>query len=88
MLESAKDMWNREIEGVVRRVQYTDWSEVRERMERGAGRVLGLAREEAEVLGGQVGQRVQEVGGGAARADVGTTIGGTRILEEVARNSK
>lgn len=45
VFDSAKDMWNREIEGVVRKVQYTDWSEVREQIEKGAERVWGSVRD-------------------------------------------
>jgi hypothetical protein len=45
VFESAKDMWNREVEDVVRRLQYTDWTEVRERIERGAERVWSKVRE-------------------------------------------
>jgi hypothetical protein len=38
-------MWNREIETVVRKVQYTDWSEVRDQIQRGAGKVWGNVKE-------------------------------------------
>ncbi|KIW05225.1 uncharacterized protein PV09_03763 [Verruconis gallopava] len=49
--ESAKDMWNREIEGLVRKVQYTDWAEVRERMERGAAKAWASVREGVKEVG-------------------------------------
>lgn len=34
--EMSKEGWNREVEGFVRTMQTTDWTEFRERMERGA----------------------------------------------------
>lgn len=34
LAEVLKDRWNAEVEGMVRRVQETDWREVRERWER------------------------------------------------------
>ncbi|KAF2740870.1 hypothetical protein EJ04DRAFT_558835 [Polyplosphaeria fusca] len=33
LAEMAKDRWNREVEGVVKRLYETDWRRVRERME-------------------------------------------------------
>jgi altered-inheritance-of-mitochondria protein 5 len=39
LVEMAKDRWNRELEGVVRRVYETDWRRVGERVE---DRVRGL----------------------------------------------
>ena len=40
-----KDRWNGEVEGLVRRVQTTDWSEVRERWERRIGNVFSKLQE-------------------------------------------
>lgn len=37
---TAKDKWNRELEGGFRKVQEVDWSNVGERMEEGVSRVL------------------------------------------------
>jgi hypothetical protein len=56
-------------------------------MERGAGRVFGVVKDEAEILGHEAGERIGELGDKAAKTD-GGAVGGTRILEEVARNSK
>jgi len=39
LVESAKDRWNGEVEGLVRRVQGTDWGVVREGV---VGRVRGV----------------------------------------------
>lgn len=39
VFESAKDLWNGEIEGLVRKIQYTNWHEVRERLEKRASAV-------------------------------------------------
>ncbi|KAL3424631.1 hypothetical protein PVAG01_03912 [Phlyctema vagabunda] len=41
LIEAAKDRWNNEIENVVRRVQRTDWNEVREGMEGTVARLIG-----------------------------------------------
>jgi altered-inheritance-of-mitochondria protein 5 len=60
VFDSAKDMWNREIEAVVRKVQYTDWAEVRDQMERGAGRVWGNVREGVKEVGKQADEKVKE----------------------------
>ena len=90
VFESAKDLWNREIEGAVRKVQYTDWQEVRERIEVGAGRVWGKVTEGiAEV--GEKGREAAEPAfkDASLRAkDVVESVKGERILDEVARNSK
>ena len=44
-----KDRWNGEIEGLVRRIEDTDWNEVRERWERRVGNVWEkLRRSETE----------------------------------------
>lgn len=60
MWETAKDRWNAELEGGVRKLQRTDWGQVRERMEEGASRVWrrafagaeeGVKRVESEVGG-------------------------------------
>jgi Altered inheritance of mitochondria 5 len=45
MVEMMKDRWNGEVEGLVRRVQTTDWSEVRERWERRIGNVFSKLQE-------------------------------------------
>lgn len=58
--ESAKDRWNAELEGGVRKLQRTDWGDVRDRMEEGVGRVWrrafagaeeGVKKVEGEVKG-------------------------------------
>lgn len=38
-METAKDRWNAQLEGEVRRLQEVDWRGVRERMEEGVSRV-------------------------------------------------
>ena len=93
VFESAKDLWNREIEGAVRKLQYTDWHEVRERIEIGAGRVWGKVREGvAEV--GEKGREAAEPAFESASVRTQEAVGsvkgvqGERILDEVARNSK
>ncbi|KAF2004965.1 hypothetical protein P154DRAFT_425473 [Amniculicola lignicola CBS 123094] len=45
LAEMAKDRWNREVEGVVRRVYGTDWTGVREGMEDRLGAVVRKIRE-------------------------------------------
>ncbi|KAF2662337.1 hypothetical protein K491DRAFT_710276 [Lophiostoma macrostomum CBS 122681] len=45
LVEMAKDRWNRELEGVVRRVYETDWRRVRERAEDRVGGLVGSVRE-------------------------------------------
>jgi len=40
VVEFAKDRWNGEIEGLVRKVNNTDWNEVRSELE---GRIMALA---------------------------------------------
>lgn len=42
----AKDRWNRELEGVVRRVYETDWRRVRERAEDRVSAVLDKLKEQ------------------------------------------
>jgi altered-inheritance-of-mitochondria protein 5 len=44
VFESAKDSWNGQIEGLVRKMQDTDWSVVRERIERGAKEAFGAVK--------------------------------------------
>ncbi|KAF2185634.1 hypothetical protein K469DRAFT_738933 [Zopfia rhizophila CBS 207.26] len=46
LVEMAKDRWNREVEGVVRRVHGTDWRRVREQWEDRVGNVISKLREE------------------------------------------
>lgn len=41
MVETAKDRWNGELEGLVRRVQTTDWRAEREQWEDRLGKVWG-----------------------------------------------
>lgn len=41
----AKDKWNRELEGVVRKVYETDWRRVREDLEDKVGNVIQKIRE-------------------------------------------
>ncbi|KAH7125779.1 hypothetical protein B0J11DRAFT_615106 [Dendryphion nanum] len=45
LAEMAKDRWNRELEGVVRRIYETDWRKVRETAEDRVGGVLEQLRE-------------------------------------------
>lgn len=49
MAAMLKQRWNAEIEGMVRRVEETDWREVRERWERrGVGLWKNMTRDQAE----------------------------------------
>ncbi|KAH0543604.1 hypothetical protein FGG08_002042, partial [Glutinoglossum americanum] len=41
VLEDAKERWNAEVVGAVRRVQAVDWRGVRERLEEGVGGLWG-----------------------------------------------
>ncbi|KAF2840565.1 hypothetical protein M501DRAFT_1014577 [Patellaria atrata CBS 101060] len=46
LVETAKDIWNRELEGLVRRAQGVRWREVEERVEGVVGGIVGKVREE------------------------------------------
>ena len=46
MVETAKDRWNGEVEGLVRRVQEVDWRSVREGLEDRLMSAWGKVREE------------------------------------------
>ncbi|KAF1960249.1 hypothetical protein CC80DRAFT_289514 [Byssothecium circinans] len=46
LVEMAKDRWNRELEGAVRRVYETDWRRVRERAEDRVGAVFEKPKEQ------------------------------------------
>jgi MICOS complex subunit MIC12 len=62
--ETAKDLWNDEVENAVRWVQSTNWNGVRQGMEGAVARLLGLGlqkpREGVEEAEKQVGPKVQE----------------------------
>jgi altered-inheritance-of-mitochondria protein 5 len=64
LTETLKDRWNEEVENAVRRVQRTDWNEVREGMEGAVVRLLGSglqkSREGIEEAEKQAGPKVQE----------------------------
>jgi altered-inheritance-of-mitochondria protein 5 len=45
MVETLKDRWNREVETLVRRVEETDWNQVRARWESRIGTVWAKVRE-------------------------------------------
>ena len=45
MTETLKDRWNAEVEGLVRRVEETDWNQVRARWESRIGTVWAKLRE-------------------------------------------
>ena len=45
LVETLKDRWNREVEGLVRRVEETDWNQVRARWEGRIGAVWTRLRE-------------------------------------------
>ena len=45
MTETLKDQWNRELEGMVKRVEETDWNQVRARWESRIGTVWARLRE-------------------------------------------
>ena len=54
LVETLKDRWNSEVEGLVRKAQYTDWNEVRERWEALAGDAW------RRIKGSEMGERVQQ----------------------------
>jgi MICOS complex subunit MIC12 len=64
LTETLKDRWNEEVEHAVRRVQKTDWNEVREGMEGAVARILGSglqkSREGTEEAGKQTAPKVQD----------------------------
>lgn len=64
LTETLKDRWNEEVENAVRRVQKTDWNEVREGMEGAVARLFGgglqKSREGIEEVEKQAGPKVQE----------------------------
>jgi len=64
LTETLKDRWNDEIENAVRRVQRTDWNEVREGMEGAVARLWGSglqrSREGIEEVEKQAAPKVQE----------------------------
>ncbi|KAH8782578.1 hypothetical protein BGZ57DRAFT_758628 [Hyaloscypha finlandica] len=64
LTETLKDRWNEEVEHAVRRVQKTDWNEVREGMEGAVARILGSglqkSREGIEEAGKQTAPKVQD----------------------------
>jgi altered-inheritance-of-mitochondria protein 5 len=59
MAETLKDRWNGEVEGLVRRVQETDWNKVRARWESRIGTVWAKVRES------EAGDRLREDVAGA-----------------------
>jgi altered-inheritance-of-mitochondria protein 5 len=84
VFESAKDSWNAQIEGLVRKMQDTNWGIVRERVERGASEVLGA-------VGGSVPEKVQDgvqEGIREVQESVQEGMRGERILEKVARGKE
>jgi MICOS complex subunit MIC12 len=64
LTETLKDRWNDEVENAVRRVQRTDWNEVREGMEGAVARLFGSglqkSREGIEEAEKQAAPKVQE----------------------------
>lgn len=64
LAETAKDLWNAEVENAVRWVQRTDWNGVREGMEGAVSRLLGggieKSREGIEEAEKTAGRKVQE----------------------------
>ena len=54
LVETLKDRWNSEVEGLVRKAQYTDWNEVRERWETLAGDAW------RRLSGSEMGERLQQ----------------------------
>lgn len=51
VVESAKDRWNSEIEGLVKKAQTTDWNEVGGRMADGVSSLWSKASEKAKEAG-------------------------------------
>jgi altered-inheritance-of-mitochondria protein 5 len=64
LAETLKDRWNDEVENAVRRVQRTDWNEVREGMEGAVAKLFGSGlqkgREGTEEAEKQAAPKVQE----------------------------
>ena len=83
LVETLKDRWNREVEGTVRRLEDTDWNQVRSRWESRIGMVWAKLRES------DVGDRIKENAGvageqvkrAAEKAEVQQTSEPKRLLE-------
>lgn len=81
--ELLKDRWNREVEGLVRRAQHTDWEAVRVRVEG------SLARAWARVRGAEGVQELeQRVREGAADLRENVVDGAERVKESVVAQSE
>ena len=87
LLETAKDRWNAQLESEVRRLQQVDWSEVRERMERGVASVWAQVFEGAEkgveLADDGVQKAKVEVGKGVEKAKIEIDKGVEKMKEEV-----
>ncbi len=84
LTETLKDRWNNEVENAARRVQRTDWNEVREGMEGAVARLLGSglqkSREGIEEAEKQAAPKVQgAVDRSKAAAKKGADEAATRI---------
>ena len=83
LVETLKDRWNREVEGTVRRVEETDWNQVRSRWESRIGTIWAKLREseagdrfkENAVVAGEQMKRV------ADKAEAQQTSDPKRLLE-------
>jgi len=74
LVEVLKDKWNAEVEGLVRRAQHTDWNQVRERVENGAGVVWRRLRESGgDEAAAKVKDKVAEVVDGVKEGAKETT---------------
>ncbi|KIW75956.1 hypothetical protein Z517_10701 [Fonsecaea pedrosoi CBS 271.37] len=91
LIEELKDRWNREVEKLVKNVEETDWSLVREGVEEKVGNVWARVRQSQ--TGKEVQDKVKEVvdvgkekvdevvGAGKQKFDEKTTKEPTRLLE-------
>ncbi|KAK5942218.1 hypothetical protein PMZ80_006173 [Knufia obscura] len=84
--EQLKDRWNREVEGIVRKVQTTDWEAVRIRWENRISSAFNGVRntEKAQELEQRFKENVVGTGDStqAVKESVQVAVSGKRLLEE------
>ncbi|OLN82224.1 hypothetical protein CCHL11_09894 [Colletotrichum chlorophyti] len=85
LVSSAKDRWNREVENAVRWAQRTDWTGVRDGLERSVARLWGGAIDKAGEAGGAVADKAGPV---AKEVVEGAKAKGTVVAEETGESVK
>jgi hypothetical protein len=83
LTETLKDRWNAEVEGLVRRVEETDWNQVRARWESRIGAVWAKLRESkpGDSLKTNVVEAGEEVKKAALQAQPEGSVEPGRLLE-------